>query len=496
MMGWLFMCLIALETVDGLKSNTAIVDISNENNNNNNESNNAPVVVDGMLIDKSTTFAKGSYQLIKGLTINANNVVIDFGNSLLLGVNMTGVAITTIGVNNVTLRHVSVEGFYYGVVFVNCSGLVVSDVNLSSNYRDPLAFASTPPWLDINVVPAAFNSDRTNLGGGLWLERVHDARISHSKFMQQGNGIDAFFLTNSIISHNDVSFNVGWGIHLYKSSNNTISNNRGDYCTRGPGHYTCDTAGLLMNCGSNYNSILNNSFRFGGDGIFVSGFPRNNQSECCPSNHNVFQGNDVSWSPNNAIECTFGTGNRFIANKAIGANYGFWLGYSRDNYLSLNLIANSSTCGVAIDHGQDSTIEGNTFVGNGQGIALWTDMVAHYPYTCINQSVSSSDYVIRGNIFSTSSDVLVLVNSSNIQVYNNAFQGGATSNDNGGTSYSLPKPVAGKKNIVGGSALGGNYWSAAAKGCSGGGGVFGPPFRSSTMTVADAFPLCPSSARN
>jgi hypothetical protein len=85
-----------------------------------------------------------------------------------------------------------------------------------------------------------------------------------------------------------MSDNVGWGIHLFKSSNNTIRNNVADRCTRGPGTYTCDTAGLLLNCDCKYNRVVGNSFKFGGDGIFVSGFPRDGKDECCPSNFNLF----------------------------------------------------------------------------------------------------------------------------------------------------------------------------------------------------------------
>ena len=153
------------------------------------------------------------------------------------------------------------------------------------------------------------------------------------------------------------------------------------------------------------------------------------------------------------------------------------------------MVVNSYTCGCAIDHGQQSIIENNVFSGNAQAIALWTDSIAHYPYPCINQSVASSVYTIRGNTFATSTDVLMLVNCSAIRVYNNAFRGGSSANDNGGTSYSLHKPVAGK-NIVGGSMMGGNYWQGET--CAGS-KVFGDPYRSATMTASDSLPLCPPS---
>lgn len=92
--------------------------------------------------------------------------------------------------------------------------------------------------------------------------------------------MDLFYVNFIDIRNNNCSFNVGWGIHLYKSAFNKIIGNLADNCTRGylyegGGGYSCDTAGLLMNCECHDNFIAFNSFRFGGDGIFMSGFPRN-----------------------------------------------------------------------------------------------------------------------------------------------------------------------------------------------------------------------------
>ena len=81
-------------------------------------------------------------------------------------------------------------------------------------------------------IPDAFG-DRTNLGGGIWLENITHATIQHNVVTSQNNGIDAFFINNSTISNNYASDNVGWGIHIYKSSYNTIENNIADNCIRG-----------------------------------------------------------------------------------------------------------------------------------------------------------------------------------------------------------------------------------------------------------------------
>ena len=144
-------------------------------------------------------------------------------------------------------------------------------------------------------MPSDFG-DRTNLGGGLWLENCTQMSVNSVVATHQENGMDIWNTSESQFSNNDCSFNVGWGLHFWKSSHNTIENNIATNCSRvGPNpYYTCDTAGLLMNCECHSNSVLNNDFRFGGDGIFMSGFPRQGENECCPSNHNFVFNNDCS----------------------------------------------------------------------------------------------------------------------------------------------------------------------------------------------------------
>ena len=48
---------------------------------------------------------------------------------------------------------VTVTGFYYGVVAIECNNIIVEYVNASKNWIDQDAFLDVPPWLDINVLP-------------------------------------------------------------------------------------------------------------------------------------------------------------------------------------------------------------------------------------------------------------------------------------------------------------------------------------------------------
>lgn len=455
------------------------------------------VPVDGMKINSSMIFAPGIYQMELGITIVADNVVLDMGKAMLLGINNTGVAISATHLKNVTIMNGVVSGFYYGAKFVDCHDLNLFNLSLVNNWRDPTAFNSTPVWLNINVTPDNFG-DTTNLGGGLWLENCTHVQVLDSKFTGQENGIDAWRVTHSLISGCDASFNVGWGFHFWKSHHNTISYNKADYCTRGPGHYTCDTAGLLLNCECHHNNIIHNSFRFSGDGVFMSGFPREQQNECCPSNSNFFYDNDCSYSPNNAFESTFAHSNVFVRNVVTGSNYGFWLGYSYNNTVSLNSIDECVTAGIAVEHGQNNVFENNTFNNNGVGIQLWTDDIIHFPanqFGCLDLPNPrwSDSYRIDGNYFMTYAPAIQLINTTRSLIFNNIIQGTVSDSIDeisnlGPNAYNLASPYQGE-NIIGGPDLGGNSWLSYAGNCSADG--FGStPFKLPSMSVADNYPLC------
>lgn len=343
-------------------------------------------------------------------------------------------------------------------------------------------------------------------GGGIFIYKGNHGSIRNCLMNNQENGIDFYEVQHFEVIGNNCSDNSGWGIHLWKSQHNLIMHNVADRCTRnGPNvYYTCDTAGLLMNCDCSYNKVLYNSFTYGGDGVFMSGYPRDNKNECCPSNYNLLQGNDCSHSPNNAFESTFAIGNKFLNNKASYSHYGFWLGYSHTgNEVKGNEI-NFNEFGVAIDHGQSNEISSNTFVGNKQlGIQLWSDETQPYlANSCLQLKTPTSEgYTIHSNIFRSSGVAAVsYVNTTKSLFYNNLLD---CSNKNvvvesyskkigGNNQWNLALPIPGP-NIVFGPFIGGNMWcgyDGAEKGNTGFGGT-SLPFNNQGQipTGGDYYPL-------
>jgi nitrous oxidase accessory protein NosD len=91
------------------------------------------------------------------------------------------------------------------------------------------------------------------------------------------------------------------------------------------------------------------------------------------ANDNVFYANDFSFAPANGIEATFSR-NTFVANIAEGNDYGLWGGYSFDSRIVANCFANNRY-GIAIEHGQQNSIIGNSFIGDSTAIRLWGDSI-------------------------------------------------------------------------------------------------------------------------
>ena len=171
------------------------------------------------------------------------------------------------------------------------------------------------------------------------------------------NGIGLFESREAWIADNDVSGNSGWGIHLWKSSRNTIMRNKADHNVRceSPAYRRgCDSAALLLREQSDSNLVAENDLTWSGDGFFLSG----QRPHVSPSIGNVVLRNDASHAWHNGFEATFSAWNVFLENRADSTDYGFWLGYSRGNMVRGNVLLGTRTAAIAIEHGGENEIDG------------------------------------------------------------------------------------------------------------------------------------------
>ena len=175
-----------------------------------------------------------------------------------------------------------------------------------------------------------------------------------------------------------MSFNSGWGLAMWRSSDNVVSRNSFDWCVRGYSHGIYDrgqdSAGILVFEQCHRNLFAYNSATHGGDGFFLyAGHETLKKTGTGGCNDNRVVNNDFSHAVANAIEATFSRGNWFEGNRCDDSNYGLWAGYSYETTILGNTFENNTVAGIAIEHGEHNLILANTFTENACGIKLWWD---------------------------------------------------------------------------------------------------------------------------
>ncbi len=385
-------------------------------------------VTDGMRITSSTKLCKGEYRFAKKgtsgvITIDANNVVLDCNGASIIGINGDGVGIYNNGHNDVEIQNCRIRNFFYGVYSEKGDNIRIINNDISGN-----KIVIGTGWINIRKGP------NNPYGGGVYLKKSDGSLITGNTLKNQQDGIDLFEVTNTVVRKNIASHNFGWGVQLYASSNNEVSDNDFSYTNRfcdsgqkakqcklggfespiyGCG---CDSAAMLVIARSNDNKILRNDLRYSGDGFFLAG-----GTDIGPSEGNTVIGNDGSFSPHNAFESTFSGRNTFAENTATDSDHGFWLGYSYDNVVQNNIIANNkneggTSSGISIENGRDNKIEDNIIFGNDRGIRIWLP-----EETIKGYERSSKGYKVKDNTIKENAVGLVVEHTTDSVISGNKF---------------------------------------------------------------------------
>ena len=309
-----------------------------------------------------------------GVTLDLSGVVLD-------GERNGGVGIWVHDCRDVTISNGIVIGFHYGMRAENVSNLNIRGCVVSDNANP----------VDAGWLPDIEAPMEEGFGGGIYLRGVRNSVIENNQTGNNFNGISLVRSEHNVISGNHASHCGNVGVYLLRSSHNQVLDNQAEHCIRYTDRFWCDTAdsaGILLEDGSNHNQITGNSLRYSGDGFFIRG----HHGE--PSNGNFIARNDASYSPNNAFEAVFCSGNVFEDNVANYSNYGFWLGYSTNSTVRGNEVRSNRFDGIAIEHGQGNAIEDNRIEGNRHGIRLWSDPARQ---TSANVGNPRRRYTISGN---------------------------------------------------------------------------------------------------
>lgn len=336
---------------------------------------------------------------------------------------ITGIGIVIEGHRDVTIRGAHCHRYKVGILARDADGLTIENCDVAGGFSQRLR--STPAAEDgADWLFPHHNDNRewvTQFGAGVCVERSSRVTVSGTFARQRQNGIILDRVTDSRLFDNDCSFLSGWGLAMWRSSDNVITRNAFDFCVRGYSHMIYnrgqDSAGILMFEQCSGNVIAENSATHGGDGFF--GFagrealgdapPREGMTEeelvafCAGkgNNENLLAGNDFSYAPAHGIEMTFSFSNRFIDNRLVeNAICGIWGGYSRHTTIAHNTIIGNGEMayglergGINIEHGAFNHIAHNTFERNKCGVHLWWDndeQLLKSPWAIANYSALGS----------------------------------------------------------------------------------------------------------
>ena len=237
-------------------------------------------------------------------------------------------------------------------------------------------------------------------------------------------------------------------------------------------------AGILLH--SHNNTVRNNSATNNDYGIHLD-------SSCC----NNLTDNTVSNNADYGLYLDFSRHNSLTGNTVSNNEYGLYLDSSSNNNTLTGNTALNNYDGIILYSSCYNNLTGNTaHSNNGHGIYLYsscynnlTGNTAHsnnghgfYVRLSSNNNslmgntahsnnkhgfylrLSSNNNSLTGNTASNNSVYGVfLYASNNNQIYNNYFDDGINTYDSGSNIWNITKTPG--PNIVGGSWLGGNYWS-------------------------------------
>lgn len=383
---------------------------------------------------------KGAFQIL------SDGVTVDFQGATLQSPataggrqeTYEGIGISVNGHRNVTIRNAVVHGFQYNIKALKCSGLKVENCALGWSRSQLIMDGDSVNY--IWLVIRDLNAWRT-YGAGAWLEGCTGSTVIRMRANQCQNGLVLVNSNRNRIVDCDFSYESGWGLALWNSSDNLICWNHADFVNRPwGGGWGGDSSGFTLTTNSNRNVLAYNSFTHGGDGYFLatenSGYDRDGRYFATGTcDDNVVAYSDGSWSPHNAFESTLSNGNVYYHNWADESDYGFWLGYSTKNIIRDNHIQGSHSDAIATEHGADNWYVHNDIRNTGAAaIHLWGGTGYRS-----EQTPSTRNHIV-GNRIAKARVAFDLTNTTATTGHTNAIQGAPLPPDIG--LRAGPKPPA------------------------------------------------------
>ncbi|MEM7229937.1 MAG: right-handed parallel beta-helix repeat-containing protein [Planctomycetota bacterium] len=359
----------------------------------------------------------------------------------------TGTGILVTG-QNVTIIGGRIEGFNVGLHAREADGLNVHQLEIRDGFRQRLSSTSETEHTDDWLWPHENDAGEwaSQYGAGVLVERSSNVMLQKIIARDVQNGIMLDRVRQARITGCDCSFLSGWGLSLWRSSDNLIRGNAFDFCVRGYSHGVYnrgqDSAGILLFEQCSRNRIIDNSATHCGDGLFAFA-GREALGEVNPrddinwyrqrgNNENVIVGNDFSDCVAHGLELTFSFNNRIHGNAfARNGITGIWAGYSQATIIDGNTFRANGDMGyglerggINIEHGVGNKIIGNSFEDDACAIHLWRDddpAIAALPWSGAN-AAALSETVVRNNVIAKSPIGIHLRDEPSVKLRDNEFR--------------------------------------------------------------------------
>ncbi len=313
-----------------------------------------------------------------------------------------------------------------GLIARNARGLKILGGHASYNWKQHLR--STQEREDL-ADWMSYHQNETDewlrYGAAIYLRDCDGFEVKGVTVHGGQNGLMITGCDQGLIWNNDFSFNSSLGLGMYRSSDNRIMHNKMDWNLRGfsYGVYNRgqDSAGILIYEQSNRNTFAFNSVTHGGDGFFLWAGQTTMDTGKGGCNDNLLYANDWSHAPTNGIEATFSR-NKFVNNLILECWHGIWGGYSYDSLIAGNVFG-FNTEAIALEHGQNNQVVGNTFYRDHEGLVIWQNKTQdpNWGYAKARDT-RSRDYIVRNNVFSNIfKDVFRVRDTINFKIEDNVF---------------------------------------------------------------------------
>jgi len=332
-----------------------------------------------------------------------------------------GIGILLSECENITILGGLIGGYKVCIAVEDSDGITIDGTRFDGWYGQRLRSTSYAEDMSDWLQPHENDEGEwaKNYGGDIAATDASGLTIRNKRGRRGQNGILLTRVKESTVYDNDFSFLSGWGLGMYRASDNVVSHNVFDYCVRGYSHDVYwrgqDSAGILMFEQCSRNLIARNSATHGGDGVFLfagKDLVDLGQDSATGSDDNIFFENDLRFSVANSLEATFSSGNAVLFNDLSGSHqHGIWGGYSAKMAVVGNRIVDTVGGAITIEHGQECLIADNTISGNEIGVNLYWDEDPQFvggPFGRIRDTRSRDHWVLANKLANNVLDLSML----------------------------------------------------------------------------------------